>query len=31
MGVGIAILGFFGDVVEGVEHQQGVLELFGGD
>ncbi|MNJ47142.1 hypothetical protein D3C77_422900 [compost metagenome] len=23
--------GFFGDVVEGVEHQQGVLELFGGN
>ncbi|MNN30886.1 hypothetical protein D3C81_1445490 [compost metagenome] len=27
----IARLGFFGDVVEGVEHQQGVLELFGGN
>ena len=31
LGVGVASLGFFGDVVEGVEHQQGVLELFGGN
>ncbi|KPY53304.1 Multidrug resistance protein AcrA/AcrE family [Pseudomonas syringae pv. solidagae] len=31
LGVGIAVLGFFGHVVEGVEHQQGVLELFGCD
>ncbi|MNJ56051.1 hypothetical protein D3C77_515800 [compost metagenome] len=31
LGVGVARLGFFGDVVEGIEHQQGVLELFGGN
>ena len=31
LGVSVAVLGFFGDVVEGVEHQQGVLEFFGGD
>src|SRR5690606_3447933 len=29
LGVGIAGLGFFSDVVERIEHQQGVLELFG--
>ena len=27
----VAGLGFFGHVVEGIEHQQGVLELFGRD
>ena len=30
-GVGITVLGFFSDVVEGVKHQQGVLELLGGN
>ena len=30
-GVGIAVFGFFSDVVEGVKHQQGVLELLGGN
>lgn len=30
LGRGIALLGALGDVVEGVEHQQGVLQLFGG-
>ncbi|MNO52966.1 hypothetical protein D3C76_433990 [compost metagenome] len=29
MGVNVTVLGFFSDVVEGVEHQQGVLEFFG--
>ncbi|MNS78679.1 hypothetical protein D3C72_1123040 [compost metagenome] len=31
LGVNVAGLGFFGHVVEGIEHQQGVLELFGRD
>ncbi len=31
LGVGIAVFGFFCDVVKGIEHQQGVLELFGSD
>ncbi len=31
LGVGVASLGFFGHIVEGIEHQQGVLELFGRD
>jgi len=31
LGVFVAVLGFFSHVVEGVEHQQGVLELFGGN
>ncbi|MNF36915.1 hypothetical protein D3C84_178230 [compost metagenome] len=31
LGVDIAGAGFFGHVVEGIEHQQGVLELFGGN
>ena len=30
-GVNVTVLGAFSDVVEGVEHQQGVLEFFGGD
>ncbi|MCY1504343.1 hypothetical protein D9M68_385090 [compost metagenome] len=30
LGRGIALLGALGDVVEGVEHQQGVLQLLGG-
>jgi len=30
-GVGVAVFGFFSDVVEGVKHQQGVLELLGGN
>ena len=30
-GVGVASLGLAGYVVEGIKHQQGVLELFGGD
>ena len=29
--VGIAVFGFFSDIVERVEHQQGVLELLGGN
>ncbi|MNW97439.1 hypothetical protein D3C86_268830 [compost metagenome] len=29
LGVNVTVLGFFSDVVEGVEHQQGVLEFFG--
>ncbi len=29
--MGVAGLGFFGHIVEGVEHQQGVLELLGRD
>ncbi|MNQ98229.1 hypothetical protein D3C85_1139110 [compost metagenome] len=31
LGVEVAGAGFFGHVVEGIEHQQGVLELFGGN
>ena len=31
LGVGVAGLGQFGDIVEEVEHQQGLLQAFGGD